>query len=99
MRLGGIGARLGTLIEQRTGYETRVTVLGHLQRGGSPTAFDRVLGTRFGIKATECVLDGTFGVMVSLQGNAIVSVPLEQGTGTLKTVDRTLYDNAKIFFG
>jgi len=99
VRLGGIGHALGDLIEQRTGYETRVTVLGHLQRGGSPTAFDRVLGTRFGVKAVELVLEGQFGYMVSLQGNHIVGVPIEQGTGTLKTVDMDLYRIAKIFFG
>ena len=99
VRLGGIGHLLGSLIEQRTGYETRVTVLGHLQRGGSPTAFDRVLGTRFGVKAVDLVLEGHFGKMVSLQGNKVVDVPIEQGTGTLKTVDRELYTIAKIFFG
>jgi len=99
VRLGGIGHALGNLIEQRTGYETRVTVLGHLQRGGSPTAFDRVLGTRFGVKAVELVLEGKFGQMVSLQGSKIVGVPIEQGTGTLKTLDMELYDVAKIFFG
>ena len=99
VRLGGIGHVLGNLIEQRTGYETRVTVLGHLQRGGSPTAFDRILGTRFGIKAVELVLEGRFGSMVSLQGNKIVAVPLEQGTSTLKTVDMDLYAIAKVFFG
>jgi len=99
VRLGGIGEALGALIEQRTGYETRVTVLGHIQRGGSPTAFDRVLGTRFGVKAVELVLEGRFGQMVSLQGSKIVSVPLEQGTGRLKTVDMELYQIAKIFFG
>ena len=98
-RLGGIGHMLGGLIEQRTGYETRVTVLGHLQRGGSPTAFDRVLGTRFGVKAVELVLEGRFGHMVSLQGNRIVGVDIAQGTGQLKTVDRELYDLAKVFFG
>ncbi len=99
VRLGGIGHVLGNLIEQRTGYETRVTVLGHLQRGGSPTAFDRILGTRFGIKAVELVLAGQFGSMVSLQGNKIVAVPIEQATGSLKTVDPELYNIAKIFFG
>ena len=99
VRLGGIGHLLGQLIEERTGYETRVTVLGHLQRGGSPTAFDRILGTRFGVKAVELALEGKFGSMVSLQGNQIVAVSLEQGTGTLKTVDKNLYNLAKIFFG
>jgi len=99
VRLGGIGHALGELVERRTGYETRVTVLGHLQRGGSPTAFDRILGTRFGVKAVELVLAGQFGSMVSLQGNKIVGVPIEQGTGTLKTIDMDLYETAKIFFG
>jgi 6-phosphofructokinase 1 len=99
VRLGGIGHALGELVEQRTGYETRVTVLGHLQRGGSPTAFDRILGTRFGVKAVELVLAGQFGSMVSLQGNKIVGVPIEQGTGTLKTLDMDLYETAKVFFG
>ena len=99
IRLGGIGHVLGKLIEERTGYETRVTVLGHLQRGGSPTAFDRVLGTRFGVKAVDLVLEGKFGYMVSLQGNKVLEVPIEQGTGTLKTVDLELYTLAKIFFG
>ena len=99
VRLGGIGHTLGDLVEQRTGYETRVTVLGHLQRGGSPTAFDRILGTRFGVKAVELVLEGRFGSMVSLQGNKIVGVPIEEGIGTLKTVDMDLYQIAKVFFG
>ena len=99
VHLGGIGHLLGNLIEKRTGYETRVTVLGHLQRGGSPTAFDRILGTRFGVKAVELVLAGDFGSMVSLQGNKVVAVSLEQGTGTLKTLDMDLYNIAKIFFG
>ena len=99
VRLGGIGQILSNLIEQRTGFETRVTVLGHIQRGGSPTAFDRVLGTRFGVKAVELVLAGKFGTMVSLQGNKIVDVPIEEGTGKLKTVDPEFYNLAKIFFG
>ena len=99
VRLGGIGHLLGSLIEQRTGYETRVTVLGHLQRGGSPTAFDRVLGTRFGVRAVELILEEKFGHMVSLQGNQIVGVPIEQGTSALKTIDMELYRIAKIFFG
>ncbi len=99
MRLGGVGHVLGALIEERTGYETRVTVLGHLQRGGSPTAFDRVLGTRFGVKAVELILKGQFGKMVALQGSKIVAVPLAKGTGKLKTVDMDLYNTAKIFFG
>ena len=99
VRLGGVGHRLGNLIEERTGYETRVTVLGHLQRGGSPTAFDRVLGTRFGVKAVDLAKEGKFGQMVSLQGNEIVAVPIDQAIGRLKTVDMGLYEIAKIFFG
>jgi len=97
--LGGIGHILANIIAQKTGYETRVTVLGHLQRGGSPTAFDRVLGTRFGVKAVELVTKGEFGKMVSLQGNKITSVPLEKAVGSVKTVDMELYKTSKIFFG
>ena len=97
VRLGGIGDLLGKMVEQRTGFETRVTVLGHVQRGGSPTAFDRVLGTRFGVKAVELVLADRFGMMVSLQGNKIEAVPLAQGTGALKTIDMGLYKIAKLF--
>ncbi len=99
VRLGGIGHTLGQIIEKKTGFETRVTVLGYLQRGGSPTAFDRVLGTRFGVKAVELVLNGEFGKMVSLKGNAVVSVPIESAVKKLKTVDKDLYEIAKIFFG
>ncbi|NQT47044.1 MAG: 6-phosphofructokinase [Candidatus Omnitrophica bacterium] len=99
VRLGGIGHILGNEIEKKTGYETRVTVLGHIQRGGSPTAFDRVLGTRFGIKAVELIKEGKFGHMVSLRGNEIKSAPIAEAVGTLKTVDMRLYDIAKIFFG
>ena len=99
VRLGGVGQLVGELIEQKTGYETRVSVLGHVQRGGSPTAFDRVLGTRFGVKAVELVLAGEFGKMVSLQGNRIMSVPIAEATGKLKTVEPELYELAKVFFG
>lgn len=99
VRLGGIGQILADLIEKKTGFETRYTVLGHLQRGGSPTAFDRVLGTRFGVKAVELVMQKKFGHMASLQGNNIVSVPIEKAVGKLKTVDPEIYDMAKIFFG
>lgn len=99
VRLGGIGHALGGLIEEKTGFETRVTVLGHIQRGGSPTAFDRVLGTRYGIKAYELVKEGKFGRMASLKGNDIVDVPLGDATGELKTLDLRLYEIAKIFFG
>jgi 6-phosphofructokinase 1 len=99
VRLGGIGDALGKLIEERTGFETRVTVLGHIQRGGSPTAFDRVLGTRFGVKAYELVKQKKFNRMVSLRGNEIVDVALTEATGELKTLDLNLYEIAKIFFG
>lgn len=99
VRLGGIGEELGHLIEKNTGYETRVSVLGHIQRGGSPTAFDRVLGTRLGVKAVELILNKRFGKMVALQGVKIVDVPLEEAVKALKTVDMELYDIAKVFFG
>ncbi len=99
VKLGGIGEYLGKEIEKKTGYETRVTVLGHIQRGGSPTAFDRVLGTRFGIKAVELAESKQFGQMVSLAGTKIVAVPLQRGVEKLKTVDMELYDIAKVFFG
>jgi len=99
VRLGGIGQRVAEEIEKRTGYETRVTVLGHLQRGGTPTAFDRVLGTRFGIKAMELVIKKDFGKMVSLEGNKITAVPIEDAVKELKTVDMELYNIAKTFFG
>lgn len=97
--LGGIGHTIGKELGERTGFETRVTVLGHIQRGGTPTAFDRVLATRFGVRAVELVLSGKFGQMVALKGNETVSVPLETAVGTLKTVDMRLYEIAKIFFG
>ena len=97
--LGGIGQAIAVEIEKHTGYETRVTVLGHIQRGGTPSAFDRVLATRFGVRAVELVQSGDFGRMVALKGNEIVSIPLEDAAGTLKTVDMRLYDIAKIFFG
>ena len=99
VRLGGIGERLGELIEKRTGYETRVSVLGHIQRGGSPTAFDRVLGTRLGVKAVELVMNKKFGTMVALAGIKIVDVPLEEAVKDLKTVDMELYEIAKVFYG
>lgn len=99
VRLGGIGQALSDIIEEKTGYETRVTVLGHIQRGGSPTAFDRVLGTRFGVEAVNLIVEKKFGYMVSLQGNRIEKVLIEKAVGQLKTVDMELYDIAKIFFG
>ena len=99
VKLGGIGHALAKLIEKRTGFETRVTVLGHIQRGGSPTAFDRILGTRYGVKAYDLVKEGKFGRMASLRGNEIIDVSLKEATTQLKTIDLKLYDIAKIFFG
>ncbi len=99
VRLGGIGQTISEMIEKKTGFETRVTVLGHIQRGGSPTAFDRVLGTRFGVKAVELVKQGKFGYMASLQGRQIKEVPLEKGVGELKTVPEDFYKMASLFFG
>jgi phosphofructokinase-like protein len=100
VRLGGIGQVLATEIEQRTGFETRVTVLGHIQRGGTPTAFDRVLATRFGIAAIDAVHDGAFDQMVALQGGQIVRVPLAEAVSELKTVDPALFHGvAEPFFG
>jgi len=97
--LGGIGQTLSKEIEKRTGFETRVTVFGHIQRGGTPTAFDRVLGTRFGVRAVELIEQGKFGHMVSLQGKEIVSLPISEAVKELKTVDMELYKIAEIFFG
>ena len=99
VRLGGIGEELAAQIEKRTGFETRVSVLGHIQRGGSPTAFDRVLGTRFGVKAVELIINKKFGKMVALAGTKIIDVPLEEAVKALKTVDMELYNIAKVFFG
>ncbi|MBU0672131.1 MAG: 6-phosphofructokinase [Candidatus Margulisbacteria bacterium] len=99
VKLGGIADALAKAIEKNTGFETRSVVLGHLQRGGTPSAFDRVLGTRFGIAAIDLVHDKHFGKMVALQGNKIVAVPLEKAVAKLKTVDKDLYDIAKVFFG
>ncbi len=99
-RLGGIGQVVADEIEQRTGFETRVTVLGHVQRGGTPTAFDRVLATRFGIAAIDAVHDGAFGQMVALQSGAIVRVPLCEAISVPKEVDLELYHGvAEVFFG
>lgn len=99
VRLGGIGELLANQIEKMTGFETRVSVLGHIQRGGSPTAFDRVLGTRFGVKAMELVKAKKFGQMVALSGNKIIDVPLQEAVKELKTVDMDFYNIAKVFFG
>ena len=99
VRLGGVGDELAREIQERTGYETRVTVLGHVQRGGSPTPRDRVLATRYGLKAAELVLSGAWGRMAALHGDAIVDVSLAKATAELKTVPPEWYDVAKAFFG
>src|SRR5438067_5261540 len=95
----GVGAALAREIEQRTGYETRVTVLGHVQRGGSPTARDRVLATRYGLKAADLVEERKFGRMAALHGDAIVDVPLKDATAKLKTVPEDWFAVAHAFFG
>jgi len=99
VRLGGIGDRLASEIEQRTGKEARAVVLGHVQRGGTPTAFDRWLATRFGVQAADAVAEGDFGTMMALRGTDIVRVPLAEGTGELKLVGEREYAEAQVFFG
>ncbi|MBN2119449.1 MAG: 6-phosphofructokinase [Candidatus Omnitrophica bacterium] len=99
VKLGGIGQKLAKLIETNTGFETRVVVLGHIQRGGTPTAYDRILATRYGVKAMELVFNKKFGRMAALKGNHIVDVPLKEAIAELKTVDEKIYEIAKIFFG
>jgi len=99
VRLGGVGNWLAGQIEKQTGKEARAVVLGHVQRGGTPTAFDRVLATRFGLHAIDAVNDGDWGKMVALQGTGIVRVPLEEATRELKTVPLERYQEAEVFFG
>jgi ATP-dependent phosphofructokinase / diphosphate-dependent phosphofructokinase len=99
VRLGGVGEQLAREIEERTGFESRVTVLGHVQRGGSPTPRDRVLATRYGLKAADLVEQGRFGTMAALQGDEIVEVPLAAAVAELKTVPPHWFDVAKAFFG
>jgi phosphofructokinase-like protein len=99
VRLGGIGTLIADGIEERTGFETRATILGHIQRGGSPTASDRVLGTRYGVFAVDLVRNGKFGRMAALQGNSIKDVDLAEAIGKLKTVDLELFKVAEVFFG
>ena len=98
-RLGGIANRLAEAIEARTGFETRQTILGHVQRGGTPTAFDRVLATRFGLHAIDAVHTQDWGKMVALRGAEIARVPLEDATKVLKTVPPEFYSEAEVFFG
>jgi 6-phosphofructokinase 1 len=90
---------LADAIEKRTGKEARATVLGHIQRGGTPTAYDRVLATRFGVNAIRAVHDGAFGMMVALRGTDIVRAPLAEATRELKLVPPERYAEAEIFFG
>ena len=99
VRLGGVGETLAREIESMTGFETRVTTLGHIQRGGSPTAHDRVLATRYGLKAAELVHAGAWGQMAALRGDQIVAVPLSDAVAELKTVPDELYEQASAFFG
>jgi len=94
----GVGEQIAEVIEKTTGIETRVAVIGHIQRGGSPTLFDRILATRVGVRAVELVYEGKFGQMVALQGNEIVSVSLEEATGKLKTVTDDWIKLMEVFF-
>jgi phosphofructokinase-like protein len=99
VRLGGIGRILASEIQKRTGFETRFVILGYIQRGGTPTAFDRMLGTRFGIAAVDLVHRGDFGKMVSLRGNQIIPIDLKEATSKAKSIDDQLYEIAEVFFG
>ncbi|WP_193609305.1 6-phosphofructokinase [Nocardioides lijunqiniae] len=99
VRLGGIGDRIASEIEHRTGKEARAVVLGHVQRGGTPTAFDRWLATRFGLQAVDAVADGDWGTMMALRGTKIIRVPLSEGTAELKLVSPEEYAEAQVFFG
>jgi ATP-dependent phosphofructokinase / diphosphate-dependent phosphofructokinase len=99
VRLGGIAVALEKAIEERTGYESRMTILGHVQRGGTPVAYDRVLGTRFGVEAASAANEGDFGKMVALHGTEIVRVPLDEALAEPKLLDTQLYETAEVFFG
>jgi phosphofructokinase-like protein len=99
VRLSGIGEWLAQEISNRTGKDARTTVLGHIQRGGTPSAFDRWLATRFGLHAVDAVKDGDFGVMVALRGTQIIRFPLAEATAQTKRVDPSLYDEFEVFFG
>jgi 6-phosphofructokinase 1 len=98
-RLGGIGHRLEQEIEKRTGYETRATVLGHVQRGGTPTPFDRVLATRFGLAAIDAAHDGAWGMMTALRSTEIQLVPLSEAVAQLRTVPVEEYERFGVLFG
>lgn len=99
VQLGGVGQVLAKMIEDKTGYDTRVTVLGHIQRGGRPTAHDRVLATRYGVAAMDAVHNGHFGVMVALHGKDVIEVPLSTVAEGIKTVDEDFYEMTKTFWG
>jgi ATP-dependent phosphofructokinase / diphosphate-dependent phosphofructokinase len=99
VRLGGIAVELEKAIEERTGFESRMTILGHVQRGGTPCAYDRVLGTRFGVAAIDAANDGDYGKMVALRGTEIVRVPLEHALAEPKLLDGGLFETAEVFFG
>lgn len=99
VRLGGAGNYVAQEIEKRLGFESRVVILGHIQRGGSPTAFDRMLGTKYGIKAIDLIHQGNFGNFAALKGSEIVAVPLSEMLGKTRTVDDELYEMAEVFFG
>jgi len=96
--LGGIADRIEEIVKEKLGYETRTVVLGHIQRGGSPIAFDRILATRYGLKAAQMIQDGDFGMMAGLKQNEIVAVPLEEAVGKLKTVPKELYESIEVLF-
>ena len=98
LRPGSIGEMMARTIEQKTGYETRVSVLGHIQRGGTPTAFDRILGTRFGVKAVELIKENKFGKMVSMRNNKVLFVDIAEAVKERKAVDMELYEIAQVFF-
>jgi phosphofructokinase-like protein len=99
VRLGGIGMMLERQIEEKTGFESRTTILGHIQRGGTPLAFDRVLGSRFGVKAVDAITEGNYGKMAALRGTSIEMVPLAEALAEPKLVDADLYETAEVFFG
>ena len=98
VRLGGVGNEVARLLEEQTGYETRCVVLGHLQRGGAPSAYDRVLATRLGLAAGQLVIDKKFGTMVALSGMKIVDTTLAKGVAATKTLDLAFYEEARAFF-
>ena len=99
VRLGGIGMMLERQIEEKTGFESRTTILGHIQRGGTPLAFDRVLGSRFGVAAVDAITEGDYGKMIALRGTQIERVPLAEALAEPKLVDSELYETAEVFFG